>query len=130
MRIIELYYSPYQNLWYLVKKSTLGKYWLVNIVVELSQVIIWDANLPFSTDKFSEEFIGYTISSLVNLFSDNDQVKLAQKSRDLAAFMTYLSLIRITILASDTSNSVTQFVRSKLKILIPYGQGWAKPFFE
>ncbi len=46
MGVIELCHGPHQNPWYLVKKSIPGKYWLVNVEVELNRVTIRDANLP------------------------------------------------------------------------------------
>ncbi len=58
MGVIEPCHGPYRNLWYLVKKSTPGKYWFVNIIVELHRVTVRDANLPPSADEFSEEFVG------------------------------------------------------------------------
>ena len=35
IEVIKPCHGPYRNLWYLVKKSTLGKYWFVNVAVEL-----------------------------------------------------------------------------------------------
>lgn len=69
IRFVEPYYGSYQNLWYLVKKTILGKYRLMNITVEFNQVTLKDANLPSSTDKFSEKFAGYAILSLIDFFS-------------------------------------------------------------
>ncbi len=46
MGVIEHYHGPYRNPWYLVKKSTPGKYRLVNVAVELNRVTVRDANLP------------------------------------------------------------------------------------
>lgn len=40
MRIIELYHGHYQNSWYLVKKSSLRKYWFINIILEFNQITI------------------------------------------------------------------------------------------
>lgn len=72
MGVIKPYHSFYQNLYYLVKKSISGKYWLVNVVVELNQVIVRDTNLPFSANKFSKEFAGCAISSLIDFFLSHD----------------------------------------------------------
>ena len=118
--VIEHCHGPYRNLWYLVKKSTPRKYCLVNIAVELNRVTIQEANLPLSSDEFSEEFAGCTISSLIDYFSGYDQIELDEESRDLTAFMTPLSLIRMTTLAQGATNSVAQFVRIVLKILAPH----------
>lgn len=40
MRVIELYYGPYQNPGYLVKKGTLRKYRFFDIAVEFNQITI------------------------------------------------------------------------------------------
>ncbi len=80
MRVIEPCHGPYRNPWYLVKKSTLGKYRPVNVAVEPNRVTIQDANLPASADEFSEEFAGCIISSLIDFFSGYDQVELDEES--------------------------------------------------
>ncbi len=55
--VLELCYRPYQNLWFLVKKKN-KKYCVINIAIEYNKYTMWDANLPLSVDKFSEEFAG------------------------------------------------------------------------
>ena len=110
--------------------NTLEKYRLVNVAVELNRVTIQDANLPPSADKFSEEFAGCTILSLIDFFSGYDQVKLDKEFRDLTAFMTPLGLMRMTTLAQGATNSVAQFVRIVLKILAPYLRDRTKPFLD
>jgi hypothetical protein len=55
----------YRNLWFLVKKKKPGEYKLINLTI----VIRRDANLPLSINEFMDEFIGYYIISLVNLYS-------------------------------------------------------------
>ena len=106
MGVIKPCHNLHQNLWFLVKKNTLGKYRLVNIAVEFNRVIIRDANLPFSANEFSEEFAGCTIFSLIDFFSSYNQVKLDEKSRDLTTFMIYFDLIRMTKLAQGATNLV------------------------
>ena len=76
-----------------MKKSTSEKYRLVNIIVKLNRVIVRDANLSLSANKFSEEFASYSISSLIDFFLDYNQVELDKKSLDLTTFMTFLSLM-------------------------------------
>ncbi len=95
--VIEPFHGLYRNPWYLVKKSTLEKYRLVNVVVELKQVTVRDGNLPLSADEFFKEFAGCAISSLIDFFSGYDQVELDEESQDLMAFMTPLGLIRMII---------------------------------
>ena len=128
MRVIEHCRGPYQNPWYLVKKSIPGKYRLVNLAVELNRVTVRDANLPPSADKFSEEFVGCTIPCLVDFFSGYNQVELDEESRDLTAFMTLLGLMRMTTLPQGATNSVAQFVRIILKILALHLRDFANFF--
>ncbi len=120
MRVIEPCHGSYQNPWYLVKKSTQGKYRPVNFAVELHRITIRDANLPPSADKFPEEFARCTISSLLDFFSGYDQVELDKAFWDTTAFMIPLGLMRMTILAQGATNLVAQFVRIVLKILAPH----------
>lgn len=96
--VIEACYSPYRNLWYLIKKSTLRKNRLINITVEFNQTIIRDVNLSFSTNKFSEKFVGCAISFFQDLFLSYNYVELDKKSQDLTALMNPLSLMHMTIL--------------------------------
>ncbi len=117
MGVIELCHGPYRNPWYWIKKSTSGKYLLVNLAVELNRVTVREANLSPSADQFSEEFAGCVISSLIDFFSGYDQVELDDESRDLTAFMTPLGFMRMTTLPQGATNSVAQFVTIVLKIL-------------
>ena len=128
--VIEPCYGPYQNLWYLVKKSISGKYRLINVAIELNRVTIRDANLPPSADKFFEEFAGCTISFLIDFFSSYDHVELDEESRDLTAFMTLLGLMRMTMLAQGATNLVIQFIKIVLKILALHLRDRAKPFLN
>ena len=57
-----------------------------------------DINLPLLVDKFVEEFVGYYIISLVNLYSRYNQITLNPKSRDIIAFFTLLRLLRHIII--------------------------------
>ena len=59
----------YKNLQFLVKKKKLREYRLINLAIYLNVIIRRDANLPPFINKFINEFIGYYIISLVNLYS-------------------------------------------------------------
>jgi hypothetical protein len=59
----------YRNPWFLVKKKKLGEYRLINSAIYLNIITRRDANLPPFIDKFTDEFAGYYIISLVNLYS-------------------------------------------------------------
>ena len=97
------------------KKSE--KYRLVNAVMNINQIIIRNANLFSIVDEFAEKFAKMTIISLINFFSEYDQIALNEKSRDFTTFMTSLELLRQITLSQRTINFVTQFVRVVIKIL-------------
>jgi hypothetical protein len=83
----------------------------------MNRVIIRNANLFFAIDEFSEEFADCAIVSLVNLFSEYDQLSLTEKCRDMIVFMTSFDLMRMTMIFMKAINSVTQFVRVINKII-------------
>lgn len=115
----ELCYGPYQTSWYLVKKSTLKKYRLVNVAVKLNQAIIRDVNLPLSANEFFEEFMCCVIAFLINFFLGYKQVKQDKKSRDLMAFMKALGFRQMRTLLQGVTNFIANFVWIIFKILAP-----------
>ncbi len=94
--ILEPNYDPYLNPWFLVKKEK-GKYRLINTTIKINRVIVKDINLPPSVDEFSKKFISYIITSLIDFFSNYNQIKLDKKSRDLTTFYISIGLLRIII---------------------------------
>ena len=115
--VLEYCEGPYRNPWFLVKKKAKGTYRLINAAMEINKRTVRDANLPPSADKFSEEFAGCQVASLIDFFSGYDQVELDVESRDLTGFQTPLGLLRMTTLPQGATNSVEQFVRIVTKIL-------------
>ena len=92
---------------------------------------IKDASLPPTVDKFSKEFTGYPLISLLDLFSDYDQCSLAPESRDMMAFMMPFSLMRMATLPQGYTNGVQVFDRVIRKVLQKQiAQGWVKPFID
>ena len=61
--------------------------------MNINRVIIKDTNLPLYANKFSKEFIGYKVISLVDFFSSYNQLELNIKSRNLTAFIIPLGLL-------------------------------------
>lgn len=94
-----------------------GKYRLINSTQKLNAVMIKDASLPPTVDEFSEEFTGYPLISLLDLFSGYDQCALAEESRDMTAFTTLFGLIRITTLPQGYTNGVQVFDSVIRKVL-------------
>jgi hypothetical protein len=77
----------------LVKKKKPREYRLINLAIYLNIVMRRNANLLPSINKFIDEFTGYYITSLVDLYSSYNQILLHPKSRDLTAFFTPLRLL-------------------------------------
>jgi hypothetical protein len=72
----------------------------------MNRVIIRNANLSSAIDEFFEEFADCAIVSLVNLFSEYDQLSLIEKCRDMIVFMISLELMRMIIILMKAINSV------------------------
>src|SRR5438034_2810049 len=80
--------------------------------MHINKYIIWDANLSPNTEKFSKEFAGMAICSMMDFFSGYDQVSLHEESRDMTVFQTPLGLLRMTTLSQGATNSVSQFCQA------------------
>ena len=108
------------------KKSE--KYRLVNAVMNINQIIIRDANMSSIVDEFAEKFARMTITSLIDFFSEYDQIALNEKSRNLTAFMTSLELLRQITLSQRATNFVAQFVKVVIKVLKNHIPTKCRPF--
>ena len=64
-----------------------------------------------------EEFSRMAVASLINLFSNYNQIILDKRDRDITVIYTPLKLLYQTILLQEALNSVAQFVRIISKIL-------------
>jgi hypothetical protein len=113
-----------------MKKKKSRKYRLINAIIKMNRVTIRNANLSSSIDEFFENFADCAVASFIDLFSKYDQIELNRQSRDLIAFMTSIKLLRITILLMRAINSVAQFVRIIMKILIDYILDVARSFLD
>ncbi len=96
----------------------------------MNRVIIRNANLLSAIDEFSEKFADCAIVSLVNLFSEYDQLSLIEKCRDMIVFMTSFDLMRMTTILMKAINSVTQFVRVINKIIADHVSHHALSFVD
>jgi hypothetical protein len=67
--VLEYSKGLYKNLWFLVKKKKPREYRLINLATHLNAVTRRDTNLPLSVNEFTDEFTGYYITSLVDLYS-------------------------------------------------------------
>jgi hypothetical protein len=67
--------------------------------MEMNRVTIKDANMFPSADEFIKKFSKYIIISLINFFSEYDQIELDLLSRDMTVFMISLRLLKMTTLS-------------------------------
>ena len=90
---------------------------MINVAMSMNKIIIRNANLSSDVNEFFEEFADMIMISLIDLFSEYDQITLIKIYRNLTAFMTSLKLLRQTTLSQDVINFVAQFVKVIIKIL-------------
>jgi len=108
--------GPYRNPWFLVPKKDKG-YRLINAAQRLKTVTIKDASLPPSPEEYSEDFAGFPVLFLLDLYSRYEQMALAEIYRDFTAFQTPLGLLRMTTLPPGYMNGEQVFDRVMKKIL-------------
>ena len=114
---LELNFDSYKNFWFLINKKIKNKYQMINAIMNMNEMIIRDVNLSFNVEKFSKKFANMLITSLIDFFFNYDQITLAEKCRDLTAFMTSLKLLKITKFSQKIINSIAQFVKIIIEIL-------------
>jgi hypothetical protein len=78
---------------------------------------IRNANLLSNYKKFSEKFAEMTVSSLLNLFSDYDQIELHLNFQNMMTFMTSLELLCQTTLSMSMTNLSAQFSQEIIQML-------------
>jgi len=104
---------------------------LSNAVQRLHTITIKDASLPPSADEFHEEFVGFPLLLLLDLFSRYHQCELDPSHQDMTAFQMPLGLLRITALPQGYMNSVQVFDQVMKKILKDQiAAGIGKPFID
>ena len=73
--------------------------------------------MPLLVNKFLEEFARCQCASLINFFSKYNQLTLNVKSKDITAFITPFSLLKMTTLLQGVTNLVAQFIQVIITIL-------------
>ena len=84
---------------------------MINATMNMNEIIICDANLSFNVKKFLKEFASMLITSLINFFSDYNQMTLVKKYRNLTIFIISLEFFKMTRLSQKVINSIAQFVK-------------------
>ena len=113
-KVLEYATSPYSNQWFLVPKGSPGpkgevQYQLINSCTKMNSMTLKDANIPPSTDEFTEDFGGVAMASVVDLFSGYDQIPLDVRSRDMTAFQSPIGLVRQMTLTQGWTGTVPVF---------------------
>jgi hypothetical protein len=86
--------------------------------------------MPPAVDEFSEDFAEYPISTAVDYYSGYYAVGLDPGSRNMTAFMTDVSLIRITRQSQGWTNSVSTFQRIMSNVHWPLIPHYCRPFVD
>ena len=68
---------------------------MINAIMNMNEMIIRDVNLLFNVEKFLKEFADMLIASLINFFSDYDQITFIKKYRNLTVFIISLELLKM-----------------------------------
>src|SRR5215471_19172859 len=85
--------------------------------MNINKYMIWNANLPPNMEEFVKEFASMAVFSMIDFFSEYDQVELDPESCDMMAFQTPMGLLQQTTLSQETTNSPAQFSCITRKIL-------------
>ena len=78
--------------------------------MNMNKVIIRNVNLLLNCEDFTKDFADMTVSSLLDFYTDYDQMKLNEESRDMTVFQTFLNLLRMTTISMRVMNLIKQFV--------------------
>ena len=85
--------------------------------MHMNKYIIRNINLLSNCEKFSEEFTEMIILSLLNFFSDYNQIKLYSDSQNIIIFMIFLELLHQITFLIRMMNLLTQFSQKIIQIL-------------
>ena len=89
---------------------------MINAIMNMNKMIIRDVNLSFNVEKFLKEFANMLITSLINFFSDYDQITFVEKCQNLTTFMISFKFLKMIKFSQKVINSIVQFVRMIIEI--------------
>ena len=78
--------------------------------MNINKVIIKDMNLLSNYEDFTKNFINIIILLLLNFYTNYNQMKLNEVSRNMTVFQTFLKLLKMIIILIKIMNSVRQFM--------------------
>ena len=79
---------------------------MINAIMNMNEIIIYNVNLSFNVEKFSKKFINMLITFLINFFSDYDQITFAEKCQNLTIFMISFKFLRMIKLSQKIINLI------------------------
>ena len=100
----------------MIDKKIKNKYRMINAIMNMNEMIIRDVNLSFNVEKFLKKFANMLITSLINFFSDYDQITLAEKCRNLTTFMISFELLKMIKFSQKVINLIAQFIKMIIEI--------------
>ena len=112
------------------QKKKSNKYKMINAILKMNRVIVRNVNLFFAIDEFVENFVKCAVVFFIDFFIDYNQIEFDKICRDLTTFMTFIELLKMTILFQKIINFVAQFVRIIIRIFCDYIFDKAKFFFD
>ena len=86
--------------------------------------------MPLLINEFLKEFARCQYTSLIDFFFRYNQLTLNVKSKDITAFITPLSLLKMTTLLQGAINLIAQFIRVIITILKDLFLAIAMPFID
>ena len=89
---------------------------MINAIMNMNEMIIRDINLSFNVEKFSKIFANMLITSLIDFFSDYDQITFIEKCRNLTIFMISFKFLRMIKFSQKIINSIAQFFKIIIEI--------------
>ena len=74
--------------------------------MNMNEMIIHDVNLSFNVKKFLKKFANMLITSLINFFSNYDQIMFAKKCRNLTTFIISFKFLKMIKLSQKIINLI------------------------
>ena len=86
-------------------------------MMKMNKVTVRDTNMLSNLNKFTEDFAGMSVLSILNYFSEYNNFSSYEKLRDMTAIAILLRLLKQIMLLQEAMNSVTQCQRTSAAIL-------------
>ena len=68
---------------------------MINAIININKIIFYNINLSFNIEKFLKKFANMLIISLINFFSDYNQITFVKKCRNLIIFIISFKFLKM-----------------------------------